>query len=110
MAHAMRVCPACCHQHKREYPPPSLQLLGGILFVSGAAGVWGGRRRSASLVNLHLLGCLLGTLLAFSLVSEVRPGPGACHSWMVARCLTCTKRWPFSHHPLVACVPDLQQA
>ncbi|KAL4418996.1 hypothetical protein ABPG77_000861 [Micractinium sp. CCAP 211/92] len=47
------------------------QLLGGILFVSGAAGVWGGRRRSSSMVNLHLLGCLLGTLLAFSLVSEV---------------------------------------
>lgn len=57
-----------------------LQLLGGILFASGAAGVWGGRRRNSSMVNLHLLGCLLGTLLAFSLVTEVRSAPSA--RWM----------------------------
>ncbi|PSC68859.1 hypothetical protein C2E20_7570 [Micractinium conductrix] len=47
------------------------QVLGGILMASGAVGYMGGRRRSANLTNAQLIACLVGTLLAFSFVSEV---------------------------------------
>lgn len=50
----------------------SRQVLGGVLVLSGVAGYVGGARRSPSLVNLQLVASLVGILLAFSVISEVR--------------------------------------
>lgn len=47
-------------------------LLGGLLLASGGAGYWGGARRSANATNLQLVGCLLGALLALTMIGEVR--------------------------------------
>ena len=52
-------------------PRPFLQILGGVLMLSGAVGWVGGQRRSANIVNLQLVASLVGILLAFSFVSEV---------------------------------------
>lgn len=55
------------------------QLLGGLLIASGMLGWVGGKRRSAGLVNLHLLCCVIGIVLALTWIGEVSsaaPGGG----------------------------------
>lgn len=52
------------------------QLLGLVLMASGAAGYMGGRRKSAAAVQLQLVGCLVGVLLGFGLINEVRGAGG----------------------------------
>lgn len=43
-----------------------------LLMAGGALGSYGGRRRASSAVSAQLVASLLGMLLAFSLISEVR--------------------------------------
>jgi hypothetical protein len=40
--------------------------------LSGGVGYAGGRKRNQSLVNLQLVASLVGVLLAFNLMTEVR--------------------------------------
>lgn len=52
------------------------QLLGLVLMASGAAGYLGGRRKSSAAVQLQLVACLVGVLLGFGLINEVRSVSG----------------------------------
>ena len=63
--------------------------LGGVLVVSGAAGYVGGRRRSANIVNLQLVASLIGILLAFNMISEVRGKRGVCVWYRLPASLAC---------------------
>ena len=53
------------------------QILGLVLMASGAAGYLGGRRKSSAAVQLQLVACLVGVLLGFGLINEVRGAAGS---------------------------------
>lgn len=48
-----------------------LQLLGGLLVLAGISGVLGASKRSANFLNISVVVCIIGLLLAFQFVGEV---------------------------------------
>ena len=47
------------------------QLLGGLLVLAGISGVLGASKRSANFLNISVVVCIIGLLLAFQFVGEV---------------------------------------
>ena len=52
------------------------QLLGGLLVLAGASGVLGATNRSANLLNISVVVCIMGLLLTFQFIQEARPHTG----------------------------------
>lgn len=57
----------------RMMPRLLCQLLGGLLVLAGGSGVLGAANRSANLLNISVVVCIMGLLLTFQFIQEARP-------------------------------------
>ena len=52
------------------------QMLGGLLVLAGGSGVLGAANRSANLLNISVVVCIMGLLLTFQFIQEACPCTG----------------------------------
>ena len=60
-----------------------MQVLGALLGLGGLAGFIGASSRSANVLNISVVVCIIGLLLAFQFISEARI-PASCPSQQTA--------------------------